>query len=70
MTTELSLTSERFGSIPRAYIECTDDRAISIELQRDMYTTSGVDTVVSLDASHSPFLSMPDQLATALAGLA
>jgi pimeloyl-ACP methyl ester carboxylesterase len=70
LSAPLSLTPERFGSIPRAYIECTDDRAISIELQRDMYTASGVDTVISLDASHSPFLSMPVDLAAALASLA
>jgi pimeloyl-ACP methyl ester carboxylesterase len=70
LSTELVLTAERFGSIPRSYIECTDDRAISIELQRDMYTASGVDTVLSLDASHSPFLSMPQALADHLHGLA
>jgi pimeloyl-ACP methyl ester carboxylesterase len=70
MSTELVLTEERFGSIPRVYIECTDDRAISIELQRDMYTASGVDKVISMDVSHSPFLSMPQALADHLAALA
>lgn len=70
LTTVMELTPERFGSIPRAYIECTDDRAISIELQRDMYTASGVDTVLSMDASHSPFLSMPQALADHLDSLA
>lgn len=30
----LSLTNERFGSVPRAYIECFQDRAISIAFQR------------------------------------
>jgi pimeloyl-ACP methyl ester carboxylesterase len=70
LSAELVLTDERFGSIPRAYIECTDDRAISIELQRDMYTASGVQTVLSLDASHSPFMSMPQALADQLISLA
>jgi pimeloyl-ACP methyl ester carboxylesterase len=70
LSAELVLTDERFGSIPRVYIECTDDRAISIELQRDMYTATGVDAVISLDASHSPFLSMPQVLADHLAALA
>jgi pimeloyl-ACP methyl ester carboxylesterase len=70
MSTEVVLTPERFGSIQRTYIECTDDRAISIELQRDMHGTSGVHEVRSLDASHSPFLSMPDALAAELARLA
>ena len=70
MSTELVLTPERFGSIQRIYIECTDDRAISLELQRDMHGTSGVHAVLSLDASHSPFLSMPEALADQLASLA
>ena len=70
LSTEVVLTEERFGSIPRVYIECTDDRAISIELQRDMHAASGVDSVISIDSSHSPFLSMPQALAEHLATLA
>lgn len=70
LTTPVRLTPQRFGSIPRVYIECTDDRAISIELQRDMIAASGVDKVLSLNSSHSPFLSMPEELAAALASIA
>lgn len=67
--TPLSLTAERFGRVPKAYIECTDDRAISIELQRDMIEKTPGVTVRSLPASHSPFLSMPGELADALESL-
>jgi hypothetical protein len=35
-----------------------------------MHTASGVDRVISMDASHSPFLSMPQALAEHLATLA
>lgn len=70
LTTPVRLTAARFGKIPRVYIECTDDRAISIELQRDMVAASGVDKVVTLASSHSPFLSMPEALAAELAGIA
>jgi pimeloyl-ACP methyl ester carboxylesterase len=68
--TPLAITPERFGSIKRVYIECTDDRAIAIELQRDMMAKTPVDVVKSLPASHSPFLSMPDKLADVLDSLA
>lgn len=64
--TPVSLTEENFGRVPRIYIECTNDQAISIELQRDMYTTSPCDKVFSLDTSHSPFLSAPVELAAIL----
>ena len=33
-TTPVTLTEERFGSVPRWYIECTHDNAVRIELQR------------------------------------
>jgi pimeloyl-ACP methyl ester carboxylesterase len=64
--TPLTLTNDRFGTVPRSYIACTDDRAISIFMQRDMIAASGVEKVLELDASHSPFLSKPDELAALL----
>jgi len=67
---KLTLTPARFGQVPKAYIECTDDRAISIELQRDMIAASGVTEVLSMPTSHSPFLAAPTELAEKLASLA
>jgi pimeloyl-ACP methyl ester carboxylesterase len=66
LSTAVHLTAERFGRIPRGYIECTDDRALSIELQRDMISKSQPVEVCTLSAGHSPFLSIPDGLAAAL----
>jgi pimeloyl-ACP methyl ester carboxylesterase len=66
LATPIKLTPERFGRVPKSYIECTDDHAISIELQRDMISKTPVDEVVSLKSSHSPFLSMPLETARAL----
>lgn len=57
---------QRFGRVPRAYIECTQDRIISVHEQRAMVASVGCDAVVSLDTSHSPFLAAPAELATAL----
>lgn len=48
--------------------ECTQDRAITIELQRMMSVRCK--DIVSLDASHSPFLSMPAKVADILEPLA
>lgn len=67
--TPVHLTQERFGRIPRVYIECTDDRALSTEIQRDMISKSPPVDVRRLHASHSPFLSMPDKLAAAMSDL-
>jgi pimeloyl-ACP methyl ester carboxylesterase len=69
LMTPVRLTPGRFGRIPRVYIECTDDRALSLEIQRDMIAKSPPVDVRSLHASHSPFLSMPDKLAEAMADL-
>jgi len=67
LNTPVTISSERFGSIPRIYIECTDDHAISIDLQRNMIAASPCVAVISLHAGHSPFFSMPKELAQALA---
>ncbi len=64
--TPLRLTTERFGSIPRTYVECTQDRTIPIESQHKMQSLVPGAAVVTLDADHSPYLSRPDELAAAL----
>jgi pimeloyl-ACP methyl ester carboxylesterase len=62
----MMLTSERFGSIPRTYVECTEDRTIPISSQRLMQSLVPGARIVTLDADHSPFLSRPRELADAL----
>jgi pimeloyl-ACP methyl ester carboxylesterase len=59
------LAPDRFGRVPRHYIECREDRAIDIATQRAMHAKMPC-TVHTLDASHSPFFSMPDRLAEVL----
>jgi len=70
LTTPISVSEERFGRVPRAYIECTDDRAISLEMQREMQTALPCDPVITLDCDHSPFYSAAPQLAEALLRMA
>jgi pimeloyl-ACP methyl ester carboxylesterase len=70
MRTALSLTEVRYGSVPRHYIECLQDRTITINDQRRMQALQPCASVTSLDSDHSPFLSTPDTLATALIAIA
>ncbi len=53
--------------LPRHYIICTEDRAIPPAYQAQMARNLPPQAVTTLNASHSPFLSMPDKLATRLA---
>jgi pimeloyl-ACP methyl ester carboxylesterase len=67
--THVSLTAERFGRVPRAYIETTNDAAVSIETQRRVLAASPCREVRSLPTGHSPFFSAPAALADALESL-
>ncbi len=69
LTTPVHVTAKHFGRIPRVFIECTDDRALSLDIQRDMIAKSPPVDVRRLHSSHSPFLSMPDRLAAVLSDL-
>jgi len=69
-------TRQRWGRVPRAYIRCSGDRAVMPALQdrfireADAWTPENPTRVMTLAASHSPFLSMPGKLAQVLADLA
>ncbi len=56
--------SEQFERVPRAYIRCTADRIISSARQRQYADAAQCDPVFSLPTSHSPFFTLPEQLAT------
>lgn len=65
----IDTTAERYGRLPRVYIECVKDRAISIGHQREMRADRTWEKVFTMDTDHSPFFSMPDELTGILAGL-
>ncbi len=65
-STPLQLSPDRFGSRPRTYIECTEDRTIPIASQRRMQALVPGAEVVTLEADHSPYLSRPQEVAAAL----
>jgi pimeloyl-ACP methyl ester carboxylesterase len=68
-TTPVHLTIDGWGSVPRSYILCSQDRAISPAAQRAMIASVGVDRVIEMDSSHSPFISQPERLAAVLVDL-
>jgi hypothetical protein len=64
-----TLTADGWGSIPRTYVQCSRDLVVPPALQRkfiadaDAAFPANPTTVRTLESSHSPFLSMPTQLA-------
>jgi len=60
--TPLELTEENFGRLPRVYIECTEDRAVTPFIQKKMYSEIPCEKIYSLATSHSPFFSKPKEL--------
>lgn len=65
-TTPLRLSDTRYGRVKRGYIECAQDNAIPITLQRKMQQALPCAPVVTLDTDHSPFFSAPEALCRAL----
>jgi pimeloyl-ACP methyl ester carboxylesterase len=59
-------TAQRWGRVPRVYIECTRDRALSPALQRRMHNALPCRRVYSLDVGHMPQYAAPTELATLL----
>jgi pimeloyl-ACP methyl ester carboxylesterase len=64
-------TAARYGRLPHTYVVCEQDNAIRPDLQRRFIReidaiAAEPTTVVTLDASHSPFLSQPAALVDAI----
>jgi len=59
-------TPERFGSIPRLYVEATLDRSVPLVTQRAMQDRVPGARVVTLDSDHAPQLSAREALVAAL----
>lgn len=68
-TTPVTLTEERYGSVPRWYIECTQDNAIRIARQRAMVKAIPC-KVLTIECGHTPFYSAPEELAEHLETIA
>jgi pimeloyl-ACP methyl ester carboxylesterase len=60
------LTAERFGTVPRLYVEATEDRSVILAVQRRMQALVPGAAVVSLPTGHAPQLSAPAALLAAI----
>jgi len=59
-------TAERYGQIPRLYVEALNDRSVILPVQRAMQALAPGAQVVSLPTGHAPQFSAPAQLAAAI----
>lgn len=58
------------AAVPTAYIHCTQDRTVTLPLQRKMVQTSPCDYSYTLTCGHVPQLTRPRELAGCLLDLA
>jgi len=63
MAQRLALTSERYGSVRRIYIETLRDEAIPQKYQQMMYSVMPCEQVITIDSDHCPMVSRTDLLA-------
>jgi pimeloyl-ACP methyl ester carboxylesterase len=69
VATPLQLSDENFGRVVRVYIETLQDKGMTPTLQKKMYTAAPCQKIISMETSHSPFLSAPEKLVSHLTAL-
>ena len=69
-TNKIALTEINFGSIKKYYVHTLKDNAIGLDLQKEMVAAAKITMTFSLNTSHSPFLSKPDELVKILVTIA
>jgi pimeloyl-ACP methyl ester carboxylesterase len=69
LATPLKLSPRNFGRAPSVYIETLSDKAVSPALQKRMRGVLPCGRVISMNTSHSPFLSAPEELVAHLTSL-
>lgn len=69
ISTPVKTSEAKWGRVPRVYIECLRDRALTPPFQKRLYTAVPCQQVISMDTSHSPFFSAPGELARHLTAL-
>ena len=70
ITTPISVSDERFGSVPRAYVEATKDQVMPLLLQRSMQARLPCDPVFTIESDHVLPSSAPEELAKHLIEIA
>lgn len=62
LITPIHITDKNFGRIQRVYITCLNDHTILPAWQEQMYTHMPCQRVISMNTSHSPLISAPEEL--------
>ena len=70
LMTPVSVSAERWGCVPRIYIETSEDRTLPIAAQRAMLARTGAQEVLTLAADHMPILTHVEELAAILNDIA
>ncbi|MFT3702174.1 MAG: alpha/beta fold hydrolase [Agriterribacter sp.] len=65
-TNKVVLTNENFGAVGKVYIKTLQDIVISPGLQDRMIAAAGIQVVMPVNTSHSPFLAQPKAVADLL----
>lgn len=63
LATPITVSAERYGSIPKIYIRCTESKDLD---RRSIVQNMPCEKVYELPSSHSPFFSMPEKLVAIL----
>ena len=69
-TNKVILSDKNFGNIKKYYVHTLKDNAVGLDLQKQMAAAANVAKTFSLNTSHSPFLSQPDELVKILLTIA
>lgn len=69
-TNPVILTAANFGKVDKYYVHTAQDNAVGLRLQKRMAAAAGITKTYTLNSSHCPFLSVPDQVSDVLLGLA
>lgn len=62
IATPVDVSDERFGSVPRAYVRCAADRAITPSNQELMLEGLPCDAIYEMETGHAPFFADPETL--------
>jgi len=69
LATPLHTSEANFGRLPRVYIECLRDQTLPPAVQKKQYMALPCQKVISMETSHSPFFSAPEELVEHLLSL-
>ncbi|HTE24980.1 alpha/beta fold hydrolase [Flavitalea sp.] len=69
-TNKAVVTDQNFGRIQKFYLHTLQDHAVGLDLQKQMAEAAHVIKTFSLNTSHSPFLSQPDEVVKILLTIA